>query len=488
MGDETRVSYPRISSLQSADQFRSRLNELDLDIPFVSERSNGSDSVLGRPLSVRFGRIGNRFCILPMEGWDGTDDGRPGDLTRRRWERFGVSGAKLIWGGEAVAVREDGRANPRQLVIREETTSDIAALREILVAAHADRFGSTDDLCIGLQLTHSGRFARPAKNNRLQPRPVYRHPLLDARCQIFSDEPLLSDDDLKQLINDFVAAARLAHRAGFTWVDLKHCHGYLGHELLSGYDRPGLFGGSFENRTRFLRTIVDGIRTEVPGLEMGVRVSVFDFVPFVPGDDGVGIPESTGDYRCAFGGDSSGVGTDLSEPGQFLQLLSTLGIELVCTSCGSPYYNPHIQRPALFPPSDGYFPPEDPLVGVHRQIMATAQLKQQFPNLIIVGSGYSYLQEWLPAVAEAVVERGMVDSVGLGRMVLSYPEFPADVLAGRLPDRKKLCRTFSDCTTGPRNGLVSGCFPLDPFYRMQPDRKLLKALKKDRGVSGGKTE
>lgn len=78
------------------------------------------------------------------------------------------------------------------------------------------------------------------------------------------------------------------------------------------------------------------------------------------------------------------------------------------------------------------------MCGVTRQIRATAELKQQFPDLIVVGSGYSYLQEWLPAVGQAVVSRGMADSIGLGRMVLSYPELPADSLSGQVLQRKGL--------------------------------------------------
>ena len=473
------MQFPRISSLRMPDQFQTRLDELHVSVPYVRDFDGGPESFLARPLSTRAGRIGNRFCILPMEGWDGTTDGRPSELTRRRWKRFGLSGAKLIWGGEAVAVRNDGRANPGQLVINEQNAVDLADLRQTLVDAHAQQFDSTDDLCIGLQLTHSGRYAVPTHELGRQPRPVYRHPILDHRCGVDSDDCLLTDDELKQLADDFVTAAALAHRIGFRWVDIKHCHGYLGHELLSGFDRPGLYGGSFQNRTRFLRSIVEGIRAETPELEIGVRISVFDFVPFKPGPDGSGIPEIPGDYRYAFGGDESGTGIDLSEPEQFLQLLIELQIELVCTTCGSPYYNPHIQRPAQFPPSDGYQPPEDPLVGVNRQIQITAALKQRFPELTFIGSGYTYLQEWLPAVAEATVSRGMVDSVGLGRMVLSYPELPADVIAGKHVARKKICRTFSDCTTGPRNGLVSGCFPLDPFYKSHTDHGTLQKTKQN---------
>ena len=119
-------------------------------------------------------------------------------------------------------------------------------------------------------------------------------------------------------------------------------------------------------------------------------------------------------------------------------------------------------------------------MGVARQIAATAWLKARHPRLTLIGSGYSYLQEWLPHVAERVVRDCGADFIGIGRMVLSYPEFPADVLAGRPLQRKRLCRTFSDCTTAPRNGLLSGCFPLDPFYRERPERTELIEIKQNR--------
>ena len=131
----------------------------------------------------------------------------------------------------------------------------------------------------------------------------------------------------------------------------------------------------------------------------------------------------------------------------------------------------------MFPPSDGYQPPEDPLRGVARQIDATARLKASFPDMVFVGSGYTYLQEWLPHVAQFNVRTGRTDFVGLGRAVLSYPRLAADVLSGAPLQRKSICRTFSDCTTGPRLGLVSGCYPLDPFYGSHPHAISLKAFK-----------
>jgi len=459
------MTFPRMASFKTHAAFTRHLNNLQLTLPCAELVESGPESPLAQSIHVHDFKIGNRFCILPMEGWDGTADGKPSELTRRRWQNFGRSGAKLIWGGEAVAVRHDGRANPNQMVINGENLPEIESLRAELVATHEAEFSTAADLVIGLQLTHAGRFAKPDCHDRMQPRTAQRNSILDTRCGITDDSVVFSDDELGTLIEDFITAAFLAEQAGFQFVDIKHCHGYLGHELLSGVDRPGKFGGSFENRTRFLKEIVDGIRSRTSSLEIGVRVSIFDFLPFTQGPDGVGIAEENGDPRLLFGGDSTGEGIDLHEPTKFLSLLQSLGIELVCTTAGSPYYNPHIQRPAFFPPSDGYKPPEDPLVGVSRQILATAELKRHYPNLILVGSGYSYFQEWLPHVSQEVIQRGWADSIGLGRMVLSYPELPADVLAGRTMARKKVCRTFSDCTTSARKGMVSGCYPLDPFYK-----------------------
>ena len=127
--------------------------------------------------------IGNRFAIHPMEGWDGTLAGLPTENTHRRWANFGKSGAKLIWGGEAVAVRHDGRANTNQLRIDADTLGGLADLRQTLVGADRDSFGQSDDLVVGLQLTHSGRFARPNVKTRLEPMILYHHPVLDPLVQ-----------------------------------------------------------------------------------------------------------------------------------------------------------------------------------------------------------------------------------------------------------------------------------------------------------------
>jgi len=474
--------YPKIAQLKSVDALRERLAELGLSLPVDDAVLTADEgSPLAAPLTMGLLRAGNRWCIHPMEGWDANRDGTPSDFTKRRWLHFGYSGAKLIWGGEAAAVRPDGRANPNQTLATPENKAGLAALLAEVQRGHRERFGTIDDLVVGLQLTHSGRFSRP-NGKQLEPRIAYHHPLLDAKFGIDSADRSIvwSDDDLERLIDAYVIAAGLAREVGFEFVDIKSCHGYLLHEFLSARSRPGRFGGDFTGRTLMLRTIIERVRSECPGLAVGVRLSVFDTVPYQTSRE-IGQPwpyDNELPYAHGFGVDAQDpLSIDLAEPIELLQCLKAWGVVAVNVSCGSPYYCPHIQRPAIFPPSDGYQPPEDPLVGVCRQIATARRCKAAVPNLPMIGTGYSYLQDFLPQVAQAVVREGWIDGVGLGRMVLSYPELPADTLATGRMERKKVCRTFSDCTTAPRNGIVSGCFPLDPYYKDLPEAETLKNVK-----------
>ena len=475
--------YTRVGSHRGVDSFRGHLHGLCPDVPVDNEILRAPESPLAKDLEICGKTASNRWMIQPMEGWDGAEDGNPGELTLRRWRRFGISGAQLIWGGEAVAVEAEGRAHPTQLLIADHTLAGLERLRDVLLEAHHDRFGSTSEPIAGLQLTHSGRFARPGKDGGSQPRIAFRHPLLDARVGVTDDSAILGDSEVENLIESFIAGAVRARELGFDFVDIKHCHGYLLHEFLGAHTRPGLYGGSFENRTRILREIVSGIRREAPGLHVAVRVSIFDSIPFRQGDDGEeGVPEHYPEgepYHLGFGVDMANpVEQDLSEGHAFLALLEELDIRLVNLSGGSPYYNPHLQRPALYPPSDGYLPPEDPLRSVTRHLQATRALKQKFPGMVVAGSALSYLQEYLPHVAQGLVRDGWMDLVGIGRMALSYPDLPADTLERGELARKRICRTFSDCTTAPRGGLVSGCFPLDEAYGSLPEAETLRELKK----------
>ncbi len=487
------VSHVRLGALKSLEDFFAVCGSLGLEIP--TETLGIGASALSEPATVEVNgkRAGNRIVIHPMEGWDGTTNGGVTDEMRRRWRRFGESGAKMICGAEAMAVRPDGRANPNQLIINEENKTGLAELVGILKSAHAERFGSTDNLVIGFQLTHSGRFCRPHDKARWESRVSFRHPILDRKFNVTSDDQVLTDAEVEDLIRDYVRAARVAWEAGADFVDLKHCHGYLLHEFLGAHTRPGKYGGSFENRTRILREIIAGIRADGNPIDFAVRLSLFDKVPFrpdpalsQPGKLGPGIPEDFSaclPYRYAFGADQNDpTQIDLTETFAFVALCGELGIKVLNTSAGSPYYTPHLQRPAAFPPSDGYQPAHDPLIDVARLIHAVREVKARAPHgLFVIGSGYTYLQEFLPPVASAVVRLGWADAVGLGRAVLSYPSMLTDAVSGLTPEKKLICRTFSDCTTAPRNGLISGCYPLDKFYTQRPEFAQLKEIKKKVG-------
>lgn len=472
---------------RSLEEFRAHLRSLDPAFDAVDDLG-GAAGPLGQPLRLGERTIGNRWAIHPMEGWDGTSEGLPTEATLRRWRRFGSSTAKLIWGGEAVAVSAEGRANPNQLFINPSTDArgGFARLLEELRAGHREAGETTDDLFVGLQLTHSGRYACP--EDHATPRIAVHHPVLDAHTNVDPDLMPLTDGELEGIGEAYVRAAVIAHELGYDFVDIKCCHGYLLHELLGARQRPGAYGGSFEHRTKLLRRILDEVRTACPGLEIGVRVSAADVVPHQPDlETRIGKPcahDNEQPYGFGFGIDQEDpTRFDLDEPRVFLGLLKERGIRLVNVSLGSPYTCPHLQRPASYPPIDGYGPPTDPLASVLDHLRVVRELKAAEPELLLVGSGYTYLMEWLPHVAEHEVGAGHVDFVGIGRMALVYPEVPADALAGRPLVRKRICRTFSDCTTGPRAGLKSGCYPLDPHYRGMVEAAQLRKVKREWDVA-----
>lgn len=478
------MRYTPPGRLKTVEAFRDAVAALDLDIACVDTIDDAAD-VLARPIDLLGRTLSNRFAIHPMEGWDGERDGTPGPLTERRWERFGRSGAGLIWGGEAFAVCAEGRANPRQLFLNDDIdmTAALTGLRETVRRGRRAVGLDPDDAVIGLQLTHSGRFCRPDATG---PRPliVHRHAGLASKFGLADDHALLSDDALRAIRDRFVDAARVAGRAGFDFVDVKCAHGYLLHEALAARTRDGMYGGSFENRTRLVREIVEGIRTECPRLAIGVRLSATDLPPYARTSGGaVGAPlDFTVPYRDGFGvREDDPTAIDLDEPLRLLHDLVALDVTLINVTVGSPYYCPHVQRPATYPPSDGYLPPDDPLCGVALHLDVTREIKRALPLPVVVGSGYSYLQEYLPHVAAREIAAGHVDFAGLGRMVLAYPELPDDVVRRRTLDARRLCRTFSECTTGPRHGMVSGCFPLDPFYKKRPEAQQIRILRRDAG-------
>jgi 2,4-dienoyl-CoA reductase-like NADH-dependent reductase (Old Yellow Enzyme family) len=427
------ADYPSLSQFGTAAEFAEYLDRAGIDLPFDDVVETGRSSPLAQPVPAHGFEIGNRWAILPLEGWDSDIDGKPTDASMERWARFGRSGAKLIW-GESAAVRSDGRSSPGQLLIAPRTGTGLRRLRDAATSAHRDAFGGTNDLKLGIQMTHSGRLSHPAPSGDHAPVTVRYHPQLDTTVGPPPDQPLLTDGQLYELIEDYVAAAKIVEEAGFDFVDLKACHGYLGHELLGAYERPGEFGGSFENRTRFLRTVVERVRAETPGLKLALRLSAFDTVAHRAGAGGVGEPMTSEPGRYWFGTDESGRHVDLTEPISLLTTMRDMGVDLICVTGSAPYNAWHFQRPALKTKPGEYSTPENPLIGVARHIDVTSRLRRSVPGITTVGSGYSYLQKWLPNVAQATVRAGMTDLVGIARMQIAYPSFISDVMRGAALD------------------------------------------------------
>lgn len=453
----------RYFKFKSAEDLAAEAVRLGVELSLSDDLSS-----LFTPVTVGSRTVGNRLAVQPMEGCDGTREGHPDELTYRRYRRFGAGGAKLIW-GEATAISDEARMNPRQLWINDRTVGDLARMLDDCRSAHAEAVGNVDDLLVGLQLTHSGRwgYKRPllATHDRLlDPLTIDK----STGRRIDDSYPILTEDELKRIEDQYVMAAKLARRAGCDFVDLKQCHRYLLNELLAATNRPGEYGGSLENRTRLIRNVIRRIRDEVPDLMLASRVNAYDGVPFRKADDGTGEPVPyEAPIICGFGTDKQSPALeDLAEPIQVAKWLADWGITLLNISAGNPYASPHFVRPAENPPIDGYDAPEHPLLGVARHFRITKAI-QQAVSIPVVGSGYSWLQDYAFMAGAANVAAGDVAIVGYGRGTLSHPDFAKSLLeSGRL-DRKRVCRTFSYCTNlmrtkdHPLGQYATGCPPFD---------------------------
>lgn len=417
------------TTISGREELRHLLADIEPTLP-VSSESPGTE--MRRPTTVGGLELRNRLAVLPVAGNDSTLRGVPSAKTLRRWESLGGSGAALLW-GEGIAVQDDGRANPRQMIATPQTMD---ALRKSAVSGYKSRWGSENGFAAGVQLTHSGRWSRDG--DQPAPRIAYRHPHLDKRSSVKNKSAVLSDMELEDIGANVVRAARMARDAGFDFVDVKHCHGYLFHELLSARCREGRYGGSIGGRTRFLRQVIAGIRTDVPDITIAVRLSLFDTIPFRPHprgtksavqglDAAVGVPDThpaETPYTWGFGVDENDPSmADPTEPHEVVSLLRSIGVNWIGATGGSTYYTPHLNRPYSLPsrPQD-YGPPEDPLVGVARHIHAAQHLKARHPEVFCTVGGLSYLGHHFPYVADALLELGWADSVGLGRGLASLDD------------------------------------------------------------------
>jgi 2,4-dienoyl-CoA reductase-like NADH-dependent reductase (Old Yellow Enzyme family) len=429
--------------LSSIEDLRTASDNMGISLPL-----SDTTEILKPSLQIYKKRIPNRMITHPMEGVDGDDQGRPGELTRRRYIRFAEGGAGLIW-FEATAVVYEGRANPRQLLLTGDTATYIRELLQNTLKVSKNIFGSDSQPYTVLQLTHSGRYSMPS--SKPQPIVAATNPFLDPTTP--ATKRIITDEELEELEDRFVEAALLASEIGFDAVDIKSCHRYLLSELLSAYTREGLYGGSFENRTRFLINVIDKIRAQ-PAYEVdvAVRMNAHDSIPY---PYGWGVNEDN--YRQV----------EISEPIRLAKLLRDRGVELINISAGNPYYNPHVGRPYDFGP---YVPQENQLYSVERMLGLARDIQTAVPGTAIVATGFSWLREFGAACAAGGIREGWYQLAGFGRQAFAYPDFAKDIMIQGKMDRKKCCIACGKCTELMRLGGGCGCVIQDaevyrPIYK-----------------------
>ena len=423
---------------------QSFLNE-NTSLPFCDDTS-----VLANSLDIGNKTVNNRLACQAMEGCDGTADGSPDTLTKRRYKRFAEGGAGIIW-FEATAVMKEGRANPRQLYITDKNLDDFKRQVEDIKET-AFKANGYAPLVI-MQATHSGRYSKP--DGTPAPLIAYNNPIFEKDAPI-SKDCIVSDDYLDRVGEALTKGARLAERAGFDGVDIKCCHRYLNSELLSAYNREGRYGGSLENRTRLLRESVKGaIENCSDGFIVSSRLNIYD--GFL--------------YPYGFGVKNDGsTDFDKTEPVWLVNKLYNYGVRLLNITMGNPYFNPHVNRPYS---KGGYTPPEHPLTGVSRMLFGTEDIKKAVPDMKIISSGLSFLGTVAPNVSSAFIERGGFDIAGFGRTVFAYPDFAKDIINTGGMDKNKICICCSKCTEIMRTkGGTPGCVIRDkdvylPIYKEQ---------------------
>jgi 2,4-dienoyl-CoA reductase (NADPH2) len=423
-------------NFKNLDEIRAKVEQLGVPIHFSDDLT-----ILSQPVKINHRTAPNSIAILPMEGCDSERDGSPSDLVRRRYRRLAAGGAGLIW-YEACAVVYEGRANPLQMHLTKDNVSAFAALLREANAAAANFCGSMYRPVNILQLTHSGRYSRPDG----QPAPlVPQHdPLLDPGVCLKPDAPVLTDDYLDALIEKYVRSAVLAQEAGFDGVDIKACHRYLVSELLASHTREGRYGGSFENRTRFLLTVVKEVRKAVgEDFIIASRFSVFDAHP----------------YPYGWGVDKEDCWkSDLTEPLKLAELLVNNSVNLLSNSSGNPYYRfPQVTRPLDIPTLGGETPNEHPLESVARLFGFSRKIQKAAGSVPVVGNGYSWLRQFLPNAGAANLEENGCKMVGMGREAFAYPDAPKDILKSGAMAPKKCCITCSKCTQIMRDHGRTGC-------------------------------
>lgn len=387
-------------------------------------------SILSSPCNIGKHIAPNRICYQPMEGCDGTGDGAPAELTCRRYDRFARGGAGIIW-FEATAIVPEGRANPRQMFLCEQNSSEFAAL--VYDIKNTCMKNNGYEPIVICQLTHSGRWSKP--NGQAEPLIAYNKPIFEKNGAIPKDR-IVSDEYLDGLSERYAASARLAENVGFDGADIKACHGYLLSELLNAYTRDGKYGGSYENRTRAFFDAFKAVKAVCSDdFILASRFNAYDgyAYPYGIGASAVeGVP-------------------DLTEAAKIAVDLKDIGASLLNVTMGCPYTNHEVNRPTILAKEQA------PYTSVKRMLDGAEAVARAAQGVAVVCSGLSFLGAFAPNVAAGAIGDGNIDFAGFGRQTFSYPELARDIIKNGKMDDGHLCLTCGKCTELMRNGKTPGC-------------------------------
>ncbi|MFX0021265.1 MAG: flavin oxidoreductase/NADH oxidase [Candidatus Hermodarchaeota archaeon] len=440
---------------KSINQLEKKITELGLDIPVYPRLE-----ILQQRVKVLNLFIPNRLAIQPMEGFDASSEGSPEDLTYRRYERYAKGGAGLIW-FEATAINNDCRSNPHQLVLSEENYEDLKKLVSFtrkICNKSLKKLGFRNKCVLIIQLNHSGRYS--VKNGIKYPIRAYHNAELDnAKNLSTKDGIVITDEELRKIEDEWVQKAILAKEIGFDGVDIKACHGYLIHELFTSRLREdSKYGGmSLKDRTRLFLNIIRKLNEKLKNERNFIltsRISVYDGIPY---PYGFGVK--------AIDNETFPASIDLTESLEVINKLYKLGVKLINITAGNPHYKPQITRPFDQAIKGRSLPEEHPLYSVNRLLNLATLIKNHLPeDMVIVGSGYSYLRQFAGYIASGMAHEKRVDICAFGRMALANPNFPKQIFQEGVIDKKQVCITCSKCSEFMKLGQNVGCATRDPQY------------------------